>query len=106
MKSYLFVYGTLLDEKIRHAVLGRPALLSPGKIKGFSMSSLTIDGTAYPALVEDPSSNETIEGGYFEITDQELEKTDTYETSAYKRKQVVFDNGVRVWVYCTPPVTR
>ena len=105
MKSYLFVYGTLLDEKIRRAVLGRPAPLTPGKLQGFSMSSLTIDGTAYPVLVEDPSSNETIEGGYFEITDQELEKTDAYETSVYSRKQVLLKDGVKAWVYYTPPVT-
>ena len=105
MKSYLFVYGTLLDEKIRHMVLGRPSALFPGKLKGFSKSSLTIDGTTYPMLIEAPESSKVIEGGYFELTDQELEKTDAYETSAYRRKQVMLENGIRVWVYYQHPVT-
>ncbi len=100
MKSCLFVYGTLLDEKIRNAILGYDTLLSPGILRGFRMSSVTLSGTGYPILMEDRESEEVVEGGYFELNEEGLQKMDAYESEAYRRKQVRLENGMLAWVYC------
>ncbi len=99
MKSYLFVYGTLLDEKIRNTILGYETLLSPGILRSFRMSSVTLSGRGYPILIEDRESKEVIEGGYFELNEEDLQKMDVYESEAYRKKQVRLENGMLAWVY-------
>ena len=41
----------------------------------------------------------SIQGLLIELTPEELEKLDVYETDAYKRKEVELTDGKKAWVY-------
>jgi gamma-glutamylcyclotransferase (GGCT)/AIG2-like uncharacterized protein YtfP len=99
MKSYLFVYGTLTDEKLRKEILGYDTKLYPCNLFGFKMSSIVLSGFEYPILIADPENFESIEGGYFELSETDLHKLDTYESDAYRRSLVKLENGIIAWVY-------
>jgi gamma-glutamylcyclotransferase (GGCT)/AIG2-like uncharacterized protein YtfP len=99
MKCYLFVYGTLLDSAIRSKILGRESELIAGTLRGFRLHTIRLDGTEYPALTEETDYQEFIDGAYFEVSDDDLQKLDAYETEAYRRKYVRLQHGTWVWVY-------
>jgi gamma-glutamylcyclotransferase (GGCT)/AIG2-like uncharacterized protein YtfP len=99
VKSYLFVYGTLKDPSIRKKILGYETQLIPASIKGFRRSTVMLSGVEYPILIEDPERKETIEGGYFELLEHDLEKLDAYESDAYRRDLYRLENGIMSWLY-------
>jgi gamma-glutamylcyclotransferase (GGCT)/AIG2-like uncharacterized protein YtfP len=102
MKHKVFVYGTLRDGSVRKKVLGSNPYSLKASLKGFTMSSIELDGTQYPIIVEDPLSKGSIEGEYFEVDQEGLDDLDWYESNAYQRKEVVLENGIRAWVYFKP----
>lgn len=99
MKCFVFAYGTLLDPAVRETTLGYIPNIKASQVIGFRKEEIILSGIAYPILVEDMLCEEIIEGGYFEIDKSDLSKLDAYESSAYKRKQVVTTQGIRVWIY-------
>ena len=99
MKCYVFAYGTLLDSQIRFEILGYPTTLTESTITGFRLEEINLNGTNYPILVEDTHNMESINGGYFEIDLDDLEKIDAYESEAYLRKLINTDNARTTWVY-------
>lgn len=99
MKSYLFVYGTLLEPEVRTAVLGHCPPITRDKLFGFSMQTIRLDGINYPVITEDSAASEPIAGGYFSVSDEDFIKLDAYESDAYLRTVVTLESGVRAWVY-------
>ena len=94
----VFVYGTLMDEKIRYEVLGRKIHGISGTVDGYDgTKTIIIENESYPAAVK--NSDCSIQGLLLEITDVELEKLDIYETDAYKREEVELTNGTKAWIY-------
>ncbi len=94
----VFTYGTLMDEKIRFEVLGRKIPGIPGTVDGYDGSkAIIIENESYPAA--EKNSDCSIKGLVFEITNEELEKLDIYETDAYKREEVELTNGIKAWIY-------
>lgn len=53
----------------------------------------------HPIAIKTDSLNDFIEGTIFEITQSELEETDKYEVSDYKRVLETFSSGTQAWVY-------
>jgi gamma-glutamylcyclotransferase (GGCT)/AIG2-like uncharacterized protein YtfP len=102
MKYKVFVYGTLCDGSLRKTILGFNPFSKPARLKGFAMHSIILEGIEYPIIVEDPLSTEIIEGEYFEVDQIGLDNLDWYESSAYQRKEVDLENGIRAWVYFQP----
>jgi gamma-glutamylcyclotransferase (GGCT)/AIG2-like uncharacterized protein YtfP len=99
MKYTVFVYGTLRDKSVRKTVLGSNPFSKTASLKGFTMSSIELDGNEYPIIAEDPMSNEIIEGEYFEVDQAGIDNLDWYESTAYHRKEVELEDGIRAWVY-------
>lgn len=93
----LFIYGTLIDSEIQKEIIGRELKLSPQILSGYKKSKMEVSGTLYPLIVSD--INKEVKGFIVEITDEELQKIDAYETNAYKRMQINLKNRERVWVY-------
>ena len=90
----LFIYGTLLDKSIQLEVLGRSL---DGKFvlidKQILLRDWAVDGKAYPRIY--PHSVGCVCGQIIEVTDEELEKLDQFETDKYKRQPIhVKDNGL------------
>jgi len=99
MTQYIFVYGTLRLKSLRRELLGHETLSLPGRLNGFSTGSVILDGIEYPIITENPDSKETINGEYFAVDEQDLEKIDAYESYAYRRNKVELENGIVAWVY-------
>lgn len=95
----VFAYGTLRDPDVRQKVLRVETVTTISWLRGFRMSSVKLDGTVYPIIVEDIFSEEVIEGEYFEVSDEGLGLLDDYESEAYRRKKVQLSNSAEAWVY-------
>ena len=94
----LFVYGTLATGETLKNILSRdvPGILAT--LDGYDGSKMvTIENESYPAAEKNIECS--IQGLLIELTPEELEKLDVYETDAYKRKEVELTNGKKAWVY-------
>ena len=83
----LFIYGTLQDPKVQMEVLGR---ICEGKYSLLDnyilLRDWPVEGTAYPRLY--PHSAGCVIGQIIEVTKEELQILDEYETNAYMRTEV------------------
>ena len=96
--SMLFVYGTLITDETRKDVLGRDVSGVPATLDGYDDSkTVTIEKESYPAA--EKKKKHSIQGLLIEVTPEELEKLDVWETDAYRRKEVGLTNGKKAWVY-------
>ena len=91
---FLFSYGTLQLEKVQIENYGRILKGRKDSLPKYKLDKLQIidkkvlekSGREFhPIAVKTDSPNDIIEGIIFEITESELEKTDKYEVSNYKR---------------------
>ncbi len=100
--SLVFIYGTLQQEDVQISVLGQRLKTIPDRLDGYEKkeNGVTINGNEYPIAVW--SGQSSITGNTIEVTDEELQKLDEYETSAYDRIKVVLDSGRHAWLYCKP----
>ena len=100
-KHLLFSYGTLrsTDEQMQHygrKLKGKEAVLSGYKLNGTGLNEKT---TRDPVAVKSGILLEKIEGIVYEITGNELTKTDKHKVSNCKRVIATTDLGIDVWVY-------
>ena len=94
----LFVYGALTAGETRKDVLGRDVPGVPATLDGYDGSNMvTIENESYSAAEKNIECS--IQGLLIEVTSEELEKLDVYETDAYKRKEVELTDGKKAWVY-------
>ena len=108
MRHYLFSYGTLQLEQVQLATYGRILSGNKDTLQQYRLENLEItDETVlkksnqkfHPIAVRTNNLNDSISGVIFEITEQELIDTDTYEVSDYQRVLEVFKSGKKAWVY-------
>lgn len=93
----LFVYGTLKNPKNQMKVIGRLAPGKPDTLRGYMALDSTVLGGKYPVVIEDSESYVT--GLVIEVTPEELDLIDTYETDAYRREKRWLQSGQNAWVY-------
>ena len=94
----LFVYGTLAIGETLKNILDRDVPGIPATLDGYDGSKMVIiDSEHYPAAEKNTECS--IQGLLIEVTSEELEKLDVYETDAYKRKEVELTNGIKAWIY-------
>ncbi len=93
----LFVYGSLQSAFIQYKVLGRVCEGQIDILDNYLRSDISLDGSVYPIAV--PLEGEYIEGTILELTDEELQRADIYETEAYRRIKVTLRSGAEVWMY-------
>ena len=105
---FLFSYGTLQLEKVQIENYGRILKGRKDSLPKYKLDKLQIidkkvlekSGREFhPIVVKTDSPNDIIEGIIFEITESELEKTDKYEVSNYKRVLETFTSGQQAWIY-------
>ena len=94
----LFVYGTLAIGETLKNIIDRDVPGIPVRLDGYDGSKMVIiESESYPAAEKNIECS--IQGLLIEVTSEELEKLDVYETDAYKRKEVELTNGKKAWVY-------
>lgn len=108
MKHYLFSYGTLQLQKVQIETYGRILKGSEDSLMGFKLDALEITDPEvlkksaqkfHPIAKKSACPGDTINGKIFEITDDELKATDSYEVSYYQRVLAEFKSGQKAWVY-------
>ncbi len=104
----LFSYGTLQMEKVQMSTYGRLLSGKSARVNGYRLEMLNItnkdvietSGLAqHPVAVKTGLKNDFIDGTCFELTGEELYKTDIYENSDYLRESTSMDSGESVWIY-------
>ena len=107
-KHFLFSYGTLQLEKVQLETYGRILKGEKDSLPNYKLDKLKIidkdvlekSGKEFhPIAIKTNSPNDLIEGAIFEISELELEETDKYEVSDYKRVMERFSSGQQAWVY-------
>ena len=85
----LFIYGTLLDEDVRDAVLGHampPQNITPSIAPDYAIYAVA--GASYPCLL--PAIGEQAEGAALSgLTEEDFRRLDQFEGENYKRVPVM-----------------
>jgi AIG2-like family. len=83
--SNLFVYGTLLSNKIWKSIVTREYSSDSAVLKGYARKK--VKGKNYPGLIEQDGS--VVEGKiYYDVFEEDFGKLDAYEGEEYARKKV------------------
>jgi gamma-glutamylcyclotransferase (GGCT)/AIG2-like uncharacterized protein YtfP len=104
----LFVYGTLLDDKIQQRVFGRNPLQDAARLPGWRVVPRAVRGK-YPGVVQQAAA--TVAGALLRIDRQELLRADEYEDAPrlYRRQRVTARCGprqTRCWIYVPQKMSR
>lgn len=104
----LFSYGTLQDDQVQRSLFGRRLVGRKESLLGYEMELARVDdpefvrtsGKAHDAILR-PGRSEgaQVKGMAFEVTDEELGRTDEYEPVGYKRVLASLASGAKAWVY-------
>ncbi|WP_416878722.1 gamma-glutamylcyclotransferase family protein [Litorimonas sp.] len=104
----LFSYGTLQLPQVQIDTFGRLLDGEADELLGFSKTMMEITDPAvlvssgarfHPIVARSNNSSERITGIVFDMSDEELEKADSYEVSDYKREIVDLASGRSAWLY-------
>ena len=108
----LFSYGTLQQPAVQLSTFGRLLHGGPDEIVGFEPSVLRIDdpgfvaksGKAEHAIVRfNGRDGSRVRGMAFDVTDEELARSDAYEPAGYARVRARLASGREAWVYAAVP---
>jgi len=108
----LFAYGTLQTEAVQLSTFGRRLNGTEDALVGYRLKIIRIDdqdfvaasGTADHRTLEftgDPAH--FVEGTLFKVSESELQQSDAYEPTGYKRTLVRLKSGLSAWVYLKSP---
>ncbi|RAJ32878.1 gamma-glutamylcyclotransferase family protein [Pedobacter cryoconitis] len=104
----LFSYGTLQNESVQIKNYGRTLEGKLDKLTGYALSMIEITDAAvvalsgaahHPMVKHTGIVTDTVDGMVFEISADELKRTDEYEVDDYKRVEVILESGKKAWVY-------
>ena len=102
MNEKLFTYGTLQDPDVQMQLLGRTlGDGSPDTLRGYAMGKLKGVHTTYNMIY--PQTGATVQGMVYEVSKDELEKLDQYESEAYLRVSATLMSNTRAWIYRDNP---
>lgn len=92
----LFVYGTLLEEKIQKKLLGRIPEQEGAILEDFEKTKIHIPrADDFPIVV--PRPNCVVAGKILKLENWELDLLDNYEGQSYRR---IWINDLSAWIYC------
>ena len=104
----LFTYGTLQLEDVQLETFGRKLDGEPDALPGYKLAMITImdeafvvkSGTAnHRNLQFTGNASDFVEGAVLHVTQNELERADTYEPEGYERVRVQLRSGASAWVF-------
>ena len=106
--DYLFSYGTLQQAAVQRATFGRLLQGRPDSLPGFRAEMLEIRDpqvvatsgkSHHPVVVRSGNPADHVAGTVFTVSAIDLENSDAYEVSDYKRERFTLLSGLRAWVY-------
>ncbi|MDW4571358.1 gamma-glutamylcyclotransferase family protein [Microbacterium sp. M3] len=106
--QYLFSYGTLQNADVQLDTFGRLVESEPDALPGYTVDYAEIDDTrvvdlsghsVHPIVRETGNPLDKVLGRALVVTEEELDASDEYEVSLYRRIAVVLASGRRAWVY-------
>jgi len=92
----LFVYGTIKDPEVQKKVIGRIAESKEDVLEGYTKSQIVLKDIAYSILEKGEGE---IGGLVLQVSEEELNKFDIFETKAYRRIKEILRSGAEAWVY-------
>ena len=107
-KHYLFSYGTLQLDRVQIETYGRLLQGEKDSLLNYKLDKLKITDAEvikksgkefHPIAMKTGISDDMIDGTIYEITEEELDSTDKYEVSDYKRVLETFVSGKKAWIY-------
>lgn len=107
-KQLLFSYGTLQLKNVQLKIYGRELTGTNDTLTGYKIENLQVTDKSIldennqnfqPIAVQTNSEKDQISGKIFEITTEELFKTDLCKTDNCKRVSKTFESGIKAWVY-------
>lgn len=101
--AQLFVYGTLLDQKIQKMVFQRNPEQRPDALKGYVREDQKIAGL-YADLNFTGDPGDSVDGILLILSQYELHMADHYEGGAYRRIEVELQSGSKAWTYVGIPM--
>lgn len=96
--QYLFAYGTLQNKEVQKIVLNRTLSGKVTVLAGYRMSKKKVLGK-YPLIEPSSMQSDIVQGMLFKVSNFELHEIDQYETSFYRRIQVMVKSGIKAWTY-------
>ena len=113
MTIFLFSYGTLQQTDVQFATYGRTLVGTADMLRGYRLAPLEITDpnviaisgkTVHTIACATGAADDEIPGMLFEISEAELDATDSYEVDVYARVEVMLESGRTAWVYVGPPI--
>jgi len=96
MERLIFVYGSLLDSRQRDFILKR-------KVSGDSDVLMNYMKMPHPVFkiypTIKPKEGKKVLGETFKVSDKDITRLDTYETSYYKKIEVTLSSGKKALAY-------
>lgn len=96
--EYLFVYGTLLEADVCQWVFGRQPEGKPDILPGHIKKERSVAGR-YAEVCRSDQPGPGVRGKCLEISPEDLQRADAYETALYYREERTLASGLRAWVY-------
>lgn len=96
MSDLMFVYGTLVSNVMRQAVLNHPVEAQKDSLRNYVKTPHTYFDV-YPTIKKEQGG--TVEGVVFPINWQDKACLDRYETEHYKRIKVKLESGKVAFAY-------
>ena len=106
--EYLFSYGTLQQENVQLANFGRLLIGERDYLLGYILEEILITDekviresgkNVHPILKYTGNPNQCVSGTVFQVSNIDLEKSDSYEVSDYQRVSAKLKSGITSWVY-------
>ena len=106
--EYLFSYGTLQEERIQLKLYGRLLKGENDTLPGYTIHLVEnknydeesgFDEKFHRLAVKSNNDEEGITGTLFELSGEEIIRTDEYEPDGYKRISATLLSGKTCWVY-------
>ena len=104
----LFSYGTLRDPAVQRATFGRVLSGGADELVGFELGVFRVEDPAFVAasgkadhaiVRHNGRPDSRVAGMVFELTDEELAQSDSYEPDGYVRMLAPLASGRNAWVY-------
>ena len=92
----IFVYGSLLNKKLRQNVLGLEVEGNKDVLENYTMDTHSVL-CAYPTVIK--SEGDFVRGEVFKVSDSDIEKMDRYESHYYKKIEVTLKSGIMSLIY-------
>ena len=90
MDHTLFVYGSLMNDGTRRIVMQKDVKTGNDILNNYKRT-LHSEFLIYPTI--EKSDGDFVVGKTFNVTDEDLERLDRYETDHYKRITVTLESG-------------